>query len=89
MKSLVLERMREKGVAESDMKPSDVDLEKDYVSSESRFCLNIFRDDWNTNIFALNNLLFVCHFVVQVDLIVLSQMVCPCRYFTPEKNRQR
>ena len=39
MKSLVLERMREKGVAESDMKPSDVDLEKDYVSSESRFVL--------------------------------------------------
>ena len=37
VKSLVLEKMREKGVAESDMKPSDVDLEKDYVSSESRF----------------------------------------------------
>ena len=39
MKSLVLARMKEEGLAEPDMKPSDVDLEKDYVSSESRFVL--------------------------------------------------
>jgi uncharacterized protein YggE len=37
MKSLVLERLQEQGVAEPDMKLSDVDLEKDYMSSESRF----------------------------------------------------
>ena len=37
MKSLVLARMKEKGVAEPDMKPTDIDLEKDYMSSESRF----------------------------------------------------
>jgi hypothetical protein len=29
--------MKEKGVAEPDMKPTDIDLEKDYMSSESRF----------------------------------------------------
>ena len=43
VKSQVLEKMREKGVAESDMKPSDVDLEKDYVSSESRFVFTLIR----------------------------------------------
>ena len=43
VKSQVLEKMREKGVAESDMKPSDVDLEKDYVSSESRFVFTPIR----------------------------------------------
>ena len=37
MKSLVLERMKEKGVAKPGMKASDVDLERDYVSSQSRF----------------------------------------------------
>ena len=37
VKSLVLARMKEKGVAEPDMKPTDIDLEKDYMSSESRF----------------------------------------------------
>ncbi|CAB3993240.1 cytosolic carboxypeptidase 2-like, partial [Paramuricea clavata] len=35
VKSLVLARMKEKGVAEPDMKPTDIDLEKDYMSSES------------------------------------------------------
>lgn len=39
VKGLVLERMKVKGLAEADMKPSDVDLDKYFVSSESRFVI--------------------------------------------------
>ena len=40
MKSLVLERMKKKGVADPDMKIADVDLDRDYLS-ETRFVVTV------------------------------------------------
>ena len=62
VKALVLERMKEKGIAKPDMDPSDVDLNRDYTSELESRCVVRFRKLERFVIFCVKQMKYFYYF---------------------------